>query len=68
MRLKHQTQRGGTIEHTGPPLKPGKTVVLQVDEDGSFDCPDDLGAALKRILSPHVVDAPKTKRTKEAES
>lgn len=67
MRLKHLTQRGGTIEHTGPPLKPGKTAVLQVDEDGFFSCSDELGAALKRIL-PDVADAPKTKRTKEAES
>lgn len=60
MRLFHKTQRGGTIEHTGPPVPPGETAVLQVDEKGFFEAPPDLGECLIRLLGPDVIAAPAT--------
>lgn len=62
MKLFHQTQRGGTIEHTGPPAPPGETVILPVNEDGTFEAPGELAECLLRVLSPDVTKAPASKR------
>lgn len=65
MRLQHKTQRGGTIEHTGPPAPPGETAVVQVDEEGFFEAPPDLGRCLLRVLSPDVIEAPARPRARK---
>lgn len=69
MKLIHATQRGGTIEHTGPPLPPGDTAVIPVNEDGTFEAPAELAGCLLRVLHPLVQPAPATKKgRKESES
>lgn len=56
MKLQHKTQRGGTIEHTGPPLAPGETAVIPVDEEGCFEAPPELGRCLLHVLGSDVTE------------
>lgn len=66
MKLFHKTQRGGTIEHAGPPLKnTDPPAILPVDQDGFFEAPEPLAGCLLRVLHPDVIEAPATKGAKK---